>query len=69
MSVTYDENGLSDEQIIELLDDLGYDSVVWETNSAQEEKTITSPEERTVQIRFEGVPGRFVRLSLSFIRY
>jgi hypothetical protein len=62
MSVTYDENGLSAEQIIELLDDMGYDAAVWETNAAQEEKPMTFPKERTVQIRFEGIPSRFVGL-------
>jgi hypothetical protein len=67
MSVTYDENGLSDEQIIELLDDLGYDSAVWEKNAAQEEKSKTFPEERTVQIRFEGIPSRFVGLFVIYL--
>jgi hypothetical protein len=62
MSVTYDQNNLSAEQIVELLDDLGYDAIVWETKMAEEEKPKTSGE-RTVQIRFEGISNRFVRLS------
>jgi hypothetical protein len=62
MSVTYDQNELSAEQIVELLDNMGYDAVVWETKAAEEEKPKTSAGERIVQIRFEGVHSRFVRL-------
>lgn len=60
MSVTYDKNGLSTEQILQLVDDMGYDAAVWETTTVQDEESSSSPEERTVQIRFEGLVSRFV---------
>lgn len=60
MSVTYDKNGLSTEQILQLVDDMGYDAAVWETTTVQDEESSSSPEERTVQIRFEGLVSRYV---------
>lgn len=58
MSVTYDENGLTAEQIIELVEDLGYEAAAWETKSEQEDRIPS--EERTVQLRFEGITDKRV---------
>lgn len=58
MSVTYDENGLNADHIIELVEDLGYEATEWETKLAEEEGRSPSAE-REVHIRFEGIHHKY----------
>ncbi|PVG02053.1 heavy metal translocatin [Serendipita vermifera] len=54
MTVTYDGNGITPEELVGLVDDLGYDAAVWETKEDQGEKHPTSSEEREVTVKFAG---------------
>ena len=54
MNVTYDENGITSQQLVELLDDLGYEGTEWETETEQTEKAGSSGD-RVVQVRFGGI--------------
>jgi len=57
MNVTYDENGMSPQQLIELVEDLGYECAEWET-TAEGTKKIASGTERIVEIQFGGIARR-----------
>jgi hypothetical protein len=59
MKVTYDENGISSQQLVELIEDLGFEGTEWETGSEGREKT-ASMGERIVQIQFGGVANQYV---------
>jgi hypothetical protein len=54
MTVTYDGNGITPEQLVELVEDLGYDAEIWETKEERGEKSSEPSEERAVAIKFAG---------------
>jgi len=59
MSVTYDENGMSSQKLVELIEDLGFEGTVWET-AAEATEQPASMGERVVQIQFGGVANKYV---------
>lgn len=63
MNVTYDENGISSQQLIELIEDLGFEGTEWETAAEEPEKP-ASTGERVVQIQFGGIANKYVRPTL-----
>jgi hypothetical protein len=63
MSTTYDENGMNAQQLIQLVEDMGYDCTEWETAVEQPEKPASS-KERIVQIQFGGIASKHVYSTL-----
>lgn len=59
MSVTYDENGISSQQLLDIIEDLGFEGTVWETG-AEETEQPASMGERVVQVQFGGVANKYV---------
>lgn len=53
MTVTYDENGISSQQLVNLVEDLGYDATEWETGTVSQEPGTLG--ERVMQIRIVGI--------------
>lgn len=68
MNVTYDLNGISVKDLLELVEDLGYEPVEWETNDANKEKE-TVIGEREVQIEFSGINNRYALLLLLLLLF
>jgi hypothetical protein len=66
MRVTYDENGISSQQLVELIEDLGFEGTEWETGSQETEKP-ASMDERIVQIQFGAVSNEYVRSTLRYL--
>lgn len=54
MTVTYDANGLTAQDIGSLVEDLGYEATEWETK-LEGENIVSRIEEREVQLQFEGL--------------
>jgi hypothetical protein len=66
MRVTYDENGISSQQLVELIEDLGFEGTEWETGAEETEKP-ASTGERIVQIQFGAIANEYVRSTLRYL--
>lgn len=56
MTITFDENGLNTAQIMEMIEDLGYEPSQWDM--AGQEELSSAPDERQVQIIFHGLESK-----------